>query len=252
MARAGELVGVNTPPPRGPKLGLGYLLEPGQVLLQAWNNVSLRVTMELGDGPWVPQFTPGWEVIERARRVGVTEWTGRDPVRIAGPAMIDGLERRDDARVERDCRVLEKLAGHRRGNTPPPKVFIDANGAVPHDATRAPHLQWVIEQIDWGDALSDRRGRRLRQFVDLVLLHHNVDEELAGLPAIKKKQSERRGTGWVDVRQGDTLKRIATRYGLTKAEVRDAKRINKIRDANALIKKARIKLPPRAGVFGGG
>lgn len=243
---------VNTPPPRGPKLGLGYLLQPGQVLLQAWNDVSLRVKMELGDGPWVPQFTPGWEVIERTRRVGLTEWTGRDPVRIAGPVMLDGLERNDGARVERDIRILEKLGGHRIGNTPPPKIFIDADGAVPHDRTRAPHLQWVIEQIDWGDALRDRRGRRVRQFADLVLLQYVEEAAIAGLPAIKKKQSERRGTGWVDVRQGDTLQRIAARYGLTKAEVREAKRINKIRDVTAVIKKARIKLPPRAGVFGGG
>lgn len=226
---------------RGPDIGRGYILQPGQVLLQAWRDRSLRVILQLGDGPPVPQLDPGWEVIPRARRVGLTEWTGRDPVRVAFPAMIDGLERNESSQVERACRTLEKLAGHRGGNTAPPRLMVDALGAIPHDFTNASHLKWVIEQIEWGDALRNRRGRRVRQLVDLVLLQDVEDEDEIRMPVVRKRQKTGgHGAGFTTARQGESLRDVAKRTGVKLAEL---KRLNGIRDGDRKLKRnQRIKL----------
>lgn len=232
-----------TPPPdRGPDLGRGYILQAGQVLLQAWRDTSLRVIAELGDGPWEPQFTPGWEVVPRARRVGQTEWVGRDPARVAGPVFIDGLERHEVARVERTCRTLEKLAGHRRDDTRPPKLLVDALGAIPHDYTNAPHVKWVIEDIQWRDTLRDRRGRRLRTFADLVLLQVNEDEDEVRMPSVRNRQKNTGGSGrgFTHARKGESLRDVAKRTG---KKLADLKRLNGIRDGDKKLKtNQRIKL----------
>lgn len=224
--------------------GWQHVIQPGRVLFRSWGDPKLNVTVDLSGETPVPQLDTGWEVVDRPKRKGLVEWVGRDPVRLALSVMFDGFHDRDAARVERGIRVLEKLSGHDGGH--PPKILMDSAGLIPHDYTNAPHLKWVIETIDWGDAERNRRGKRLRQFADLVLLEFVEDAELVGLPAVQKTKSEG-SRAWVDVKQGDTLQKIATRYHLTKAEVVEAKKLNKIRDASKVLTVARIKLPPRSG-----
>lgn len=235
------------PPSRG-----GFInLQKGQAALQSLHDDYLAVVMELGDGAPVPQITPGFVTIPRPRKVALTEWEGREPLRISFTGMLDGFRFREHARIARDIRTLEKLAGHRSGNQPPHELLFDTAGVVEHDFRHAPHIRWGVEAIDWGEAIKDRRGRTLRRFVDLTLLQLNEDEELAGLPAIQKKAKER-SRAWVDVRDGDTLRKIAARHGVMRSEMADFKRINKVRDADKVLTRDRVKLPPRGGRIVGG
>jgi LysM repeat protein len=243
-------VGAGRKPPRGAQ---GHIPPPpGWVLLQSVSG-RLGVIVELGDGsPTVTDGYATWQTIERPRRTSLTEWTGREPTRITFPVMIDGFA--DDGagggrRVERDCRELEQMAGMTAAGKPARLIF-ESGGVVEHDYTHANHLRWVIEALEWGDAIRNRKGRRIRQFADLTLMRYvAVSEGLANLPSLTKERKE--PPTIVHTQEGDTLMRIAARYHLNKAEIKEAKEMNKIRDASAKLKKGtRVKLPNRSGVFG--
>jgi LysM repeat protein len=74
------------------------------------------------------------------------------------------------------------------------------------------HLPWVLNDVQWGDALADPEGRRYFQAMVLVLQEYRADEELQ-TTRLKAGPKAKRTRTYV-VRKGDTLASIAARYHL--------------------------------------
>ena len=106
----------------------------------------------------------GWEVTARPRDVAMTTWQGRGPFEMDLPLLLDALA--TDGSVESDCRQIERAAVPKNAASTPPVVTV--KGAVPRAG-----LRWVVESIDWGDALrSIWSGERVRQAVSLHLIEY--------------------------------------------------------------------------------
>lgn len=179
----------------------------------------------------------GFEVVPRPKRVGLTEWVGRDPLGLGFTIMFDGLARKRS--VERPIRQLERLAGLQRGG--PAELQLLSAGVIPHDFTHAPDKSWVIDDIQWGDSIRRvRDGRRIRQLADVTLLEFVEDEQLAGLPAVMKAAVKGEARSYTDARAGESLRDVAKR---TRRPLADLKKLNDIRDGDRTLKTGRrIKL----------
>src|SRR5262252_6436265 len=101
-----------------------------------------QVKVLRGDGaPKMVGGIGGWNIVARPRRVGLTQWGGREPYQMDVPILFDRWH--DQNSVEREIRQLNKMAlGY--DYAPPPTVTMQ--GALP-----VVGATWVITSIDWGD-----------------------------------------------------------------------------------------------------
>lgn len=197
---------------------------------------------------------------QRPKTVALVGWEGGTPTAVQIPIIIGSKRQPHGRDTESNCESLDKLAG-RSGNFKPPLILVHAAGAVPRDYTKAPHLRWRIESLDWDPAVESRDSRGRRVYVEgVVVVRADVaDETLAGLsPATAQNRANRgpqregelRGGRYV-AKDGDTLRKIAKRFGLTAAELRDMKEATGVRNADQELRAGRvIHLPKRAGTFG--
>lgn len=249
---------------------VGWLTPPpGYVLIQTING-RLGVLLLMGDGsPTIVSGYATWQTVERPRRVSLTEWAGREPTRITFPIFLDGRQMAGSwgakgvRAVTSTIRELEKMAGLTASGTPARLIF-ETGGKVEHDYSNAPHLRWVIETLEWGEAVRNRNGGKVRQFADITLMQY-VDSDLAALPGLESSRftpsRDKNRTTTVTSKEGDTLRKICARHRMTHAELQATKKLNKIRDADKVLEKGtKIKLQaqgvklgpdPRSGTFGG-
>lgn len=186
--------------------GPGELVGGFWVILQAWPIANLFTLALLGpEGARVTAGGGGWETIPVPRGVGITEWKGRPNYEMSLDLLYDGWlihpQRPNPPRsfigrpnlpigithastglwMEGTIATLESLAVPGRDMVTPPSLRI--YGAVPHT-----DLRWVIQSLEWGDAVRDRiTGRRMRQQVTVHLLEYNQPTDLAKLPRGKAK-----------------------------------------------------------------
>lgn len=230
-------------------------------------NPSLRLTALLGDTrPNIEQGYGGWEEVTRPRRAPLTTWRGQPSLHLSLPLLLDGFA--DNVSVEPQLGVVEKLASTRltkAGNADPPHVHIQARGNhVPYQ-----ELTWVVNDIQWGDALMDGRGNRTRQAFTLMLVQFIEDVQVQDLSAANRRRDKaaqkkpkpgasthrvvaKQGTKRVaaaphstgtTVYDGEDLVRIAAR------ELGDASRwveiakLNGLRDPRAITRGQVIRLP---------
>lgn len=183
----------------------------------------------------------GWEIINRPRRQGVTHWGGRNPFQMNLALILDGHA--NFQRVETDCSRMERLAlpHPNPGGTPPVVTFAETK-AIPHS-----DLEWVVENIEWGEAIRDNQGNRTRQHVVLNLLRY-VKVDIIQVSAAENARNKGGGKSvrTIDVRAGDTLQKIAAR------ELKDNKRWKEIQKLNPNIKDpsnlkgiAKVKIPAK-------
>lgn len=202
----------------------------------------------LGDGsPVVTAGYGGWQVTPRAKRRGLTEWNGNDPLAIDIPILFDGWAA--GKIVEAPIGQLEKMAGLEKGMNEPPLVTFDSHGVVPHDATNASQLDWVIEGIQWGDADRNSNGDRLRQAATVTVRQHIEDDSLnldspANRRKKKKKQQQKKGKAQRGakhkryvVKAGETLEQIAAK------ELGSSHRWRELRDLNPRFRDPKKHLP---------
>lgn len=224
---------------------------PPKGFVRLWSD-DAEVIVGLGAEP--PQQTQGyggWEEIDRKRRKSLTIWKGRAPRRIVMALLFDVLgEEESGPELERDIRVLESFAGEDQP-VEPPLVNFDSGGFIPNDFTDAPEIRWLLDGIDWGDAIRDSEGQRERQEASITLLEYVPDQRVEELPpAAKRREASKKGkckgakSKRYTVKKGDTLVSIA------KAQLHDADcwkaigNANEIRDPRAPLKVGRnIRLP---------
>ena len=150
----------------------------------------------------------GWERIKRKRRRSIVEWLGNEPLVMDVPIIIDAFAKMES--VEGIISQIEAMAGREApGATDkePPLVHFESMGVVPHDYHREENTDWVIEDIEWGDADRDKYGNRVRQAMTIVFAEYIEDDDLAGLTSAQKKKlamakrSEKKGKGAKKARQ---------------------------------------------------
>ncbi len=118
-----------------------------------------------------PQVTGGtafYQDIARPKRRNAIEWQGMTAYRVAIAGILDGYG--DDRSVEGQIKKLEVMATARHGVLEPPPPVTIAGGNVPHK-----DLTYVIESLDWGDAVWENGARTRQKFT--VTLCQKVDLE---------------------------------------------------------------------------
>jgi hypothetical protein len=163
------------------------------------------IAFGLGDGISTPTTTSNWEVTNRPKRKGLTDWVGQDPYRLPVAILIDGFL--DDRSVEAEIEVLRRL------ERAPQYVDGDRRPAVCTIAGPLPltQLRWVIEQVEWGNEIrSERTGVRVRQAATIHFLEFtDVDLVMQDSPA---KRAQRRAAAEADAVPG--IGQIVGRIGL--------------------------------------
>lgn len=142
----------------------------------------LTVTCWLGADPPKPTGGyGGWDIVERPRRVGLTQWNGREPIQMDVPIVIDGFKHNDS--VEYEITKLERMALPFIKEPPEVKLI---GSAVPHS-----DLDWVIQDIEWGtDVIRIGNGDRVRQDA-VVKLISKVDVDKVKLRAAVKTRNKK-------------------------------------------------------------
>lgn len=186
----------------------------------------------------IPSGYGGWTVTSRQRRIGLTVWQGKDPIRMAVAVLFDGYA--DGISQEVHISRLSRMGLPPASGGEPPVVTVAGLG-VPKPGP----VQWVIETLAWGsnvlyETASNGVMARLRQDCVVNLLQYVADDRtafknLAPGGAIATGSSK---SGWpktYTAKTGDTLNSIAKRfYG-------DASKWKKIGNANGIIDPKAVK-----------
>ncbi len=136
-----------------------------------------------------------WVEIPRPRRAPLTDPGSPSARRLTLEVLFDGW--RTGESVENAIANLDRLSTAPPGSTSP---VVRVGGQIPRT-----DLEWVIEDVSWGEAIWEN-GVRLRQAATIILLEHVVGkllittaQPLGGKPRLTK------------VHKGDNLKKIAAR-----------------------------------------
>ena len=202
---------------------------------------GISVEFFLGEGtPQVVDGYAGWEIIDRPKRRALTHWKGSNPVRLQVPILIDNFI--DGDSIEPECRKVEKLAGLTKDGDQPPLIEIHSDGVIPHDFHDAPHNQWVIETLDWGDAVRNHAGNRIRQAATITFLLYVDSTSL-------KRLGQRLGGGTVKLyvvkRSDKSLRGIAKKQLGDSNRWREIANLNGMRDPKAIFEGQRLRIPPK-------
>lgn len=207
---------------------------PGVLYYNFKSSDGAAVKVLRGDGP--PKLVGGlggWDIVSRPRRIGLTQWTGREPFQMDVPILFDGWH--DQKSVEDDIRRLNGMAVG-AAYDPPPTVQVQ--GAVPvSDAT------WIISNIDWGDEVyweENAAGKtwRLRQDAVVHLLQYQAEDRL------KITITKSLPNTYVVHRKGETLRSIAKSMYGNGNRWKDIQKANpKIRDPNKIKVGTKLRIP---------
>lgn len=205
-----------------------------------------------GDGiQTVSDSFGGWDVLNRPRNVGVLNWTGYPPLALSVPVLFDNWH--SQTSVEDDIANLERLAGRGPGfggtRQPPTLRLSTVDGfskLIPHgdDVNR-----WVIQTIDWGDAL--RRGKqpdgsgghRVRQEGTVSLLQYTAVDLTVEKSASKRANGHQRTQPSHVVKKGETLRKISQKEYGSPDYWQEIANANGIHDPRHLPVGKKLKLP---------
>lgn len=158
----------------------------------------------LGDGQPDAERDGGWSIIDRPKRKGFLEWTGRAPISMDVPIVFDHFKR--NLSVEGLITSLTRFVD--RGDTAPGTV-LRIRGPLPYTSA-----QWVISTLSPGESLRRHLdGARVRAFFTVTLLEY-VTGDVLGSPAQAAQQRQAISPGLAStraytVKQGDNLMIIA-------------------------------------------
>lgn len=184
------------------------ILRPGYVSLMC-DDPALNLVVLLGPDPvHITGGVGGWEVTARPRQIGMTTWTGVEPLQVSLSLMFDGWI----ARRSQESRLRRLLAVARGDDESPPGVLTVQGVTLPAD-------EWVIEGIDFGDPIIDpASGDRYRQPMT-VTLREFVPPTYLQLRR-RALQGTKGKTKVITCRKGDTPATIARRQKCKWTDIR--------------------------------
>lgn len=197
------------------------------------------VAVLLGDTPiTVASGYGGWNVVNRQRRVGLTVWQGKDPIRMSIPILFDGIT--EQASQEIPISHLSRMALPPGTGGEPPSLKIKGPG-VPNPGP----AKWVIENLQWGtnviwDFAQNGVMARLRQDCVVNLLEYRAPDraEFAPmLPASKRTLTGKSKAGWPKtyvIKDNDTLAKIAVHFYKDANKWKQIAQENGIRDPGSV------------------
>lgn len=194
MTGTGVLPAPSVPPILGVRAG--WLWPGHHVIIQSWEGKLSLVALIEGNGARPTDSGADWEVLDRPRAAGITEWQGRHNKRLELPIIIEGWVTRDGGGlwIEDHVATLEEML-----DTP---LTIRVVGPIPFWG-----LRWAITAIDYGDCLRDIvTGRRMRQHLVLHLVEYIQPEDLEKLPRAAATPAQ---TRQYTIVKGDDLQKIA-------------------------------------------
>lgn len=160
-------------------------LDPNHARLRSYDP-PLVLECRLGENaPRISGGYGGWQEVERPKKMPLTEWQGSPPYRMEVDLLIDGWAA--GTSVEAGVAILERMGRDPGGDAPPPFLRI----RLPSGSPRSPKIAWVIENLEWGDSLRLRNGKRTRQAVTVTLLQFVDDEQLSPAKRRKKKKGKK-------------------------------------------------------------
>jgi LysM repeat protein len=193
----------------------------------------------------------GWQVTSRERRIGLTQWRGNDPVRLAIPILFDSSIG-SIADQSLSMRNLQLLGRPPTINTGQPPVLQVVSKGIRYPTSQGAKQDWVIENLQWGtNVMKDTDPFRQDCVVNLL---QYIDEDRVAfanidLPSISKhkkkkktdpnaKERKKTAHGWpkfYTVQQGDTLPKIAAKFYKDSSLWRRIAKANNIRDPKMLL-----------------
>lgn len=206
-----------------------------------------------------PTRRASWAIRDRARRKGMTEFTGLNPATMPVAIFLNRWD--DDGEVEPEILALEKMLDIVPPNDEPPVLTVV--GATIPPAFR--HLQWVLEGINYGDELRRHNGNRTRAHMVLDFLEYVPPRLLAGgsgslgvtspaknsatkakapvvVPAGTARKAKASSKTYV-VKKGDTLPKIAQKALGNKNRWHEIATLNGINDPKRVTVGDRLRLP---------
>jgi hypothetical protein len=166
----------------------------------------MRVTARLSqEQPQVTAGYGGWEEVARPRRSPLTTWKASPGLRMSLPILLDNWTK--GLSIEKQIGDIALMARPVASDGEPPQVKIAARGgAIPYQ-----NRTWVVDSIDWGDALMNASGNRVRQQATLSLLEYVEDVYLQERSAANRQRSKaKQNTG-----KGAPKKRTSSKGGAT-------------------------------------
>ena len=174
----------------------GWLIGGHYVIIQAWRGWPSLVALLQEEGAVPTSSGAEWELLERPRDAGITEWHGRRNKTLELHILIEGWVTRPNGGlwIEPHIDVLEQFADE--------PLTVRVIGPIPHWGR-----QWAITDIDYGECIRDVvTGKRMRQFCTLHLLEYIQPDELAKLP---RAAATPVATKQYTIVRGDDLQKIA-------------------------------------------
>jgi hypothetical protein len=200
---------------------------------------SVRVRRGSG-GAKVLNRGGGWEVVQRARRKGATQWAGAEPARVAVPILFDGWITKNSQ--EDDIATLSRMALPIGVGKEPPKIRVSPG--VPLAG-----LRWIIQGLDWGDnQIWDRDNSgslsRMRQDATVTLLEWVPPEIIATNTGASPNPGQLSPNRVLyNVKAGDSLATIAIDVYGDRSRWLDIADANGLRDLGSVAPGEVIRLP---------
>lgn len=247
-------------------------LKRGEFLIQSYGP-NYTFIGEFGDLATLPDPDSygGWGVTSIPKRMGLTEWAGRNPMVLPIDFLIDRLQEGDVKYVDDMRDRLDKIAATASRDDEPPVCIFESGGLAPHDFTRAPHVLWVVSALEWSrDLTVNQPSTRmpLRVGGTITLTQYNNDDVIDAFSGSSKRNRERNmpqtgtakvspsrpnvatgsgGINWVyHTRDGDDLVKIAARLLGSSKRWREIGGLNNIRDGHKTLKtNTALRMPPQ-------
>lgn len=204
------------------------------------------VTALLGDTPAnLASGYGGWTVVSRQRKIGLTVWQGKDPLRFAVAVLFDGYI--DGVSQEVPISRLSRMALPPSDGGEPPVVKVAGLGIPKPGPT-----EWVIESLAWGsnvvvDTANNGVTARLRQDCVVNLLQY-IDDDRVAFKGLKPAQvsTGKSKAGWPKTYvagRGDTLNTIAKKFYGDASKWKKIGDANSIRDPRSVKKGQKLRIP---------
>lgn len=200
-------------------------------------DLRLAVTAWLdSDSPKPTGGYGGQDEVARPRNVPLLDFNGGTLYRQELNLIFDGFK--SNQSIEGAVVALERMARPQLPDYPQPPI-VRVGGAAAH-----PELEYLIENITWGDAQRDSTsGARIRQAFTLALVQRSDATILVSKPGGRSGGNSKSHVKRYTVKSGDNLMNIAHKFIGSSKKWRVIAKLNHKKNSRDIKVGEKIKLP---------